>query len=219
MKKPLLLLLVAATSCMADVLTIHGDPWTCKFDTSLHVPVVTWWDLKPGMASGKFPRTNKFIASPIIPGTNYNKDYVGTPYDKGHQCPAEDCSYSAGAEARCFAFDNMEPQAHKLNEDIWKQLEDADRKEVATKGTTIHVVCGGFSFHTTIGPDKIAVPDYCFKANLENGQWTAYIFPNKLEQLVTETVNGKTTLKPYTAYAVPVSELDTKLGFRVEDVK
>lgn len=205
-----LALLLITCSVFADVVTVKTPVWTSKFDTELHTCTMAWWTLTPEMLGGtRFPRTNKFIASPVIPNTNYNKDYVGTLYDKGHQSPAEDNGFSAEAEARCFGFDNMIAQAHLLNEQTWLRLESYCRSLVLTKHESLFIVCGGVGFHTTIGPDKVSVPDFCWKAIKEGNVWSAWLFPN------VSTVIAK----PYTGYAIPMADLDAKLGFKVEDIK
>ena len=203
-------LVVCLTAANSQVTIVQHKGYKAWFDSEKHEPVYVKWTLTPAMLSGPhFPRTNEFKADPLLPGTNFNKDYDGAGYDKGHQQPAEDASGDKQTEEECFYFSNMEPQTPNLNRVTWKGLEMWCRKEVINKGVTLTVICGGLQFDKTIGPDKVAVPAYCWKAVEENGIWTAWLFPN----------TSDVTSKPFTAYAIGVKDLDTKLGFKVEDIQ
>lgn len=205
-----LVLLLVTVTCNAQQVTVHHKAYTTCFDQSLHEPVWVKWTLTPAMLpKDHLPRTNKFTEDPLIPNTKLNKDYEGSGYDQGHLSPAQDNAADQQTEIECFYFSNMEPQLPELNRVVWKSLEMWCRSEVLSKNTTLTIVCGGYNFNKTIGPDKVAVPTYCWKAILEDGKWTAYVMPN--DPAVKQF--------PFTHYVIDISVLDKTLGFKVEDLK
>ena len=132
-------------------------------------------------------RTNKFTPDPELPQyTNLNRDYSGSRYDRGHNMPAEDNACSSTGMNECFYYSNMCPQTPRLNRGIWKRLE-TETRELARQNDSILVWCGSVIKHgRKIGPDDVAVPDYCWKILFikHERDTLAYVFPN------TSTVSG-----------------------------
>jgi endonuclease G len=190
---------------------VHHAYYTTHFDQTLHEPDWVSWDLTPAMLKqgAHIPRTNKFTADPLIPNTNLSKDYKDSGYDQGHQMPAEDSSHEMNAETECFYFSNMVPQKPKLNRVVWRMLEMACREKVMSNNVTLHIICGIYGNSGTIGPDKVEVPAYCWKAYTDGKTWTAFLMPN------TDTVDAK----PYAAYFIDIKVLDQKLGLTIETLK
>ena len=126
-------------------------------------------------------RTNKFTPDPELPkSTNINKDYTRSGYDRGHNMPAEDNACSMTGMEQCFYYSNMCPQTPKLNRGIWKKLETYTR-ELARQDDSVLVWCGSVvKSGRTIGPDKVGVPDYCWKVVFikHTRDTLAYVFPN-----------------------------------------
>jgi len=105
------------------------------------------------------------------------KDYRGSGFDRGHQAPSADQTRVPRAQVETYYLSNMAPQAPKLNQQIWKALEDQVRKWVIERGE-LYVVTGplfydpkeespttanGLVPHAVIGPDEVAVPTHFFK--------------------------------------------------------
>ena len=116
-----------------------------------------------------FERTNKFIQdTKVTTGTANDNDYKGSGYDRGHLAPASDMGWSATAMAESFYYSNMSPQNPSFNRGIWKKLEDLVRTW-AIENNSIYIITGpvltkGLS---TIGANKVAVPNYYFKVILD----------------------------------------------------
>ena len=203
--------LVIGLNLQAQQQIVQHKQYELCFDQTLHEPVWVKWTLTPAMLpKDHLPRTNKFTSDPQVAHTNLNKDYEKSGYDQGHMMPAQDAASDEQAEMECFYFSNMEPQVPELNRVVWKNLEMWCRHEVTTTGKTLIIICGGIDFSgTLIGPDKVAVPKFCWKAIQEDGKWTAYKMPN------TATVKTQ----EFTAYVVPIAELDKALGFSIEQLK
>ena len=189
MRRSLLLLIAISQVCYSQNVTIRHDYYTTTFSESLRIPVVVKWWLTKEMVSCSqhLKRTNKFTPDPQLPKyTNLNKDYTRSGYDRGHNMPTEDNACSEIGMKECFYYSNMCPQTPRLNRGIWKSLETYTR-ELARQNDSVLVWCGSVVKHgRKIGPDDVAVPDYCWKiVYVKNKRDTlAYVFPN------TATVSG-----------------------------
>lgn len=115
---------------------------------------------------GSVKRRNDFRADPLVPGQSAQlEDYQGSGYDRGHLVPAGDMTRNSTAMSETFFMSNMSPQTASFNRGIWKKLEEQIR-DWSLDLDTIYVVTGpiieeGF---TTIGQNKVAVPQHYFKA-------------------------------------------------------
>ena len=156
-------------------------------------------------------RTNKFTPDPQLPKcTNLNNDYTRSGYDRGHNMPAEDNACTVTGMEQCFYYSNMCPQTPKLNRGVWKKLETNTRR-LAKLDDSVLVWCGSVARSgQTIGPDGVAVPDYCWKIlYVERSHDTlAYVFPN------SATVSGTMA-----QFRVPVDSLERLSGLRFETDK
>ena len=132
-----------------------------------------------------FERSNKFISDPKVKSVNaFNKDYASSGYDRGHLAPAADMGWSASTMIESFYYSNMSPQQPGFNRGIWKKLEELVRTW-AIENKAVYVVTGpvlakGLS---TIGYNKIAVPNYYYKVILDyqkpNIKGIGFILPNE----------------------------------------
>ncbi len=181
LKRTMFLIAVAAGSCFAQNVTIRHDNYTTVFSESLKVPIVVKWWLTRTMVSctNRTKRTNRFIPDPdLAQFTNLGRDYAGSGYDRGHNMPAEDNACSPRGMNECFYYSNMCPQTPSLNRGAWKKLETHTRK-LAKEYDSVMVWCGSVcKSDKTIGPDKVAVPSYCWKIVYvkQTGKTLAYSF-------------------------------------------
>jgi endonuclease G len=135
-----------------------------------------------------------------------NDDYIGCkPLERGHLAPRGDMKWSKQALEESDFLTNICPQNSNLNGGIWKSLEEQVRG-LARQKEHIFVVCGPIvsSNHKSIGGNQVAVPDFFYKALLQNinGNYSAiaFCFPN---------VSGKNLLS---TYAMSVDELEQQTG-------
>ncbi len=183
MKKFAFFLLVITQICLSQTVTITHTYYTTTFSESLRIPVVVKWWLTREMlkCSHHIKRTNKFTADPQLKQyTSLNKDYAKSGYDRGHNMPAEDNRCSKTGMKECFYYSNMCPQIPKLNRGAWKSLETCCRT-LAKQYDSVLVWCGSVcTSGKTIGKDKVAVPDYCWKIVYvkKTGEEHAYSFRN-----------------------------------------
>lgn len=116
-------------------------------------------------------RTNDFRPDPRISTDSATlDDYRGSGYDRGHLTPAADMSFDKIAMSETFYMSNMSPQAPAFNRGIWQQLE-AQVRNWAKKFGRVYVVSGPVlekspSAYSSIGKNKITVPEYYYKVIL-----------------------------------------------------
>lgn len=190
--------------------TVKHHDYTTYYDAKMGQPDSVKWLLTSAMVSctKKLPRTNTFIADPLIPNTKFNIFYDGSGYDQGHQFNADDASCTPIDEVECWYFSNMVPQQPNLNRITWLALESYTRK-LALK-YNVSVTCGVIgSLGTITGiekrkdkktgvvtvikhPSNINIPAKCWKRLVYGKTVEYYVMPN------TTTVNQF----PFTHYRI-----------------
>ena len=103
-------------------------------------------------------------------------DYRGSGYDRGHCAPAGNYG-DQRLKDETFYLSNMTPQNPKLNQQLWRELEDRTREWVATRGGAYEMT-GGFFYdpaeedprtadghvqYQWIGENRVAVPTHYYK--------------------------------------------------------
>ncbi len=175
-----LLLFVGLAS--AQTVKISHTYYTCWFSQQKHIPLVVTYTLTNKMLSCslKVKRKSKFKPDPQYKNsTNIAIDYKSSGFDRGHNMPAADNECDELGMKECFYFSNITPQSHAFNAGLWEELENLERKE-AKKFTWVIVTCGSLGERTTIGPDKVVVPEKMWKViyiPAEN-RYACYLFPN-----------------------------------------
>jgi endonuclease G len=127
-------------------------------------------------------RSNRFMEDPLVSTqTATNADYAKSGYDRGHLAPAADMSWSLQVMQESFYYSNMSPQLPGFNRGIWKKLEEKVR-DWALLYDSIYVVTGPVLVAglPTIGPNKVSVPKYYYKALIAPRQQKgiAFLMPN-----------------------------------------
>lgn len=133
---------------------------------------------------GKIKRTNRFREDDkIVSFSAADDDYRNSGYDRGHLIPAADCSSDIEAMNESFLFSNISPQEASFNRGIWKKLEERTR-DLACIYDSLYVVTGPIFSNNMkrIGINKVAVPNYYFKAFFHytstSMETVAFILPN-----------------------------------------
>jgi len=147
------------------------------------------YELTSEETNSLYNRTNQFLVDPkITTGSADNSDYAGSGYDRGHLAPAGDMGWSEQSMIESFYYSNMSPQVPSFNRGIWKNAESFTR-EAAITNHVIYVVTGPVftSDMTTIGHNKVAVPQSYFKVILDNSEpelkAIAFVITNEASQL------------------------------------
>ncbi|MDY6934837.1 MAG: DNA/RNA non-specific endonuclease [Spirochaetota bacterium] len=143
------------------------------------------YKLTAGDLRGGIKRTNNFRAdSSVKTGSASLSDYKGSGYDRGHLVPAADMKRSRTTMSESFYMSNMSPQRPGFNRGIWKRLEEQVRSWVY-QNEELYIVTAGIlqCGLTTIGPNRVSVPRFYYKAILDYREpglkGIAFILPNK----------------------------------------
>ena len=106
---------------------------------------VNWvsWHLSTAW-KGDIDRVDNFRPDNSLPSDWYkvqNSDYLGSGFDRGHLCPADDRDCTAADIESTFLLTNIIPQAPNNNRGAWADLEAYCRK-VAEAGNELYIVAG-----------------------------------------------------------------------------
>lgn len=138
---------------------IHTDIYTSYFNYQLHEPLFVSYQLFKG--GGDCSRAGMTFKTGGLIHSATEKDYAHNGYDEGHLVDAADFSFDCKKEEETFRFYNCVPQTPRLNRGIWKTYETSIRKLSQTD--SLYIIAGSIFGTKTIGLNKIAVPDYCWK--------------------------------------------------------
>ncbi len=143
------------------------------------------YELNAGELLGQVERGNKFIQDPLITtGSAANEDYLKSGYDRGHLAPAADMKWTEIAMKESFYYSNMSPQNPSFNRGIWKNLEEQVR-DWTNEYQRVYIVTGPILREglPTLGPNKVTIPEYYYKAILtftnNEAKVIALVLPNK----------------------------------------
>ena len=155
---------------------IRYEGFTVLYNTSTRQPVwvdytLTKWQVAATDASPKIPHRFKPDPDLSIPQAS-NDDYRGINkqygLSRGHMARHQDMKWSVQAAQESDYYTNICPQHEKLNNGLWKKIENRVR-DLAMAYDSVHIVCGPIFVDTSygfIGPNHIPVPDYFFKTLL-----------------------------------------------------
>ena len=152
------------------------------------------WNYDPLVAQHLQPRVHRGI----------------TGFDRGHQLPSADRTYSRTGNATTFYFTNMTAQNASLNRGVWETLERNVRTWVA-RCDTLYVVTGamlGNEIKYAVDNDgsSMAVPNYYYKAIAQKRGVNYFTIAYKFENVAPVNRN-------IDAYQMTVKELEEKTGF------
>jgi endonuclease G len=167
------------------------------------------YELNEREVAGAFERTNKFLEDPLVPtGSAENIDYKSSGYDRGHLAPAADMGYSEKTMEESFFYSNMSPQAPSFNRGVWKRLEEQVR-DWAQQYHQIFVTTGPILRPNlpTIGPNKVAVPEYYYKVILDTS--------NHHQQMISFILANQGSSKSLKSFVISTDSLEklTKINF------
>ena len=150
-----------------DSITKHQS-FTLSYNRKYHQSNWVGYCLTRNETNSIYKRENKFVADPLIPGTDLSLDYEKSGYDRGHLAPAADMGFSKITMAESFYYSNMSPQVPGFNRGIWKQLEEQTRNW-AIEYDSLYIVVGPIFSDSmkVIGPHQVAVPNAYYKVVLD----------------------------------------------------
>lgn len=123
---------------------------------------------------GSANRQDDFRNDPTLPDGWYqvqSTSYVGSGFDRGHNCPSADRTSTLENNSATFYMTNMMPQAPNNNQKTWADLENYTRTFI-TSGYEVYVVAGSYGIGgtgsnggvtNTIDNGRVTVPNRCWK--------------------------------------------------------
>ena len=189
--------------------------YSILYDT---IQKVSYWVAYPlhRIYLGNSDRTNAWNYDPVVPQVFQPRLYTSIPgFDRGHQIPSADRTYSVAGNATTFYFTNMTPQNSSLNQGAWATLERNVRSWVAYCDT-LYVVTGAMittardsdiHYAKDNNGKNMAVPKYYYKAVAQKRGDHYYTIAYKFDN------ESPPSSLPVSNYQLTVSELEGKTGF------
>ncbi|MCW3075276.1 MAG: non-specific endonuclease [Flaviaesturariibacter sp.] len=183
------------------------------------------WHLDPTWL-GSTPRQDNFSSDASLPSGWYrvgSSSYSGSGFDRGHNCPSADRTYSVADNSATFLMTNMIPQAPTNNQQTWANLENYCRTLV-NQGNELYIIMGSYGTggtgsagtKSTIDAGRVTVPNRIWKVILVLPQGT-----NDVTRVTTgsrviaiNTPNINTTTS-WGGYRTTVDAIESATGYNI----
>lgn len=168
-----------ATKSLADDenYLIQLPQYTVSYSRSKGIPNWVSWHLSDDWL-GNVDRTDAFQAYPDLPEGWYRVQpgdyaYAAYGFDRGHNCPSADRTLTMEDNVATFYMINMIPQAPKLNQNLWGNLESYCRKLV-NEGNELYIITGNYGvggtslkgYREKLANGNVTVPGHLWKVIL-----------------------------------------------------
>jgi len=181
-------------------------------------PLWVEYALTPAADNAVPDRPNRFDTDWRSINRVSHDSYQRSGYDRGHMAPNYAMShlYGRAGQADSFLMTNITPQKSKLNQQLWRRLEEAEIKQFAGLFGKVWVITGPIFSGTVqrLSSDwMVEIPDAFYKIYMSEAA------PNKppvaLAFLMPQTVNGKEPLAQFVT-SIDTIEAQTGLDFFAE---
>src|SRR5688572_7744866 len=176
---------------------------------------------------GTAPRQDDFRADVALPTGWYRAgatSYTGTGFDRGHNCPSADRTYSIADNSATFLMTNMIPQAPNNNQQTWAKLEDYCRTLVG-QGNELYVIMGSYGTggtgssgtYNTIAGGKITVPNRIWKVILVLPKGTGDVnrVTTSTRVIAVNTPNSNSVSTSWGGYRTTVDAIESATGYNI----
>ncbi len=176
---------------------------------------------------GNIKRVNDFRPDESLPDGWYkvqSTSYIGSGFERGHNCPSADRTVSLKANSATFLMSNMIPQAPANNQNTWGNLEGYERMLV-TKGNEVYVIMGSYGqggygtrgYHTTIDNGRITVPSNIWKVVvvIPNGNNDLQRINATTRVIAVNTPNNNNISADWTRYICTVRDIEKATGYNL----
>jgi endonuclease G len=183
------------------------------------------WHLDPSWL-GSTARQDNFSADATLPTGWYrvgSTSYSGSGFDRGHNCPSADRTYSVADNSATFLMTNMVPQAPTNNQQTWANLENYCRTLV-NQGYELYIIMGSYGTggtgsagtKSTIDAGRITVPNRIWKVILVLPQGTSDLsrITTATRVIAVNTPNINTTTS-WGGYRTTVDAIESATGYNI----
>lgn len=184
---------------------------------------VSWHVMKSDL--GTTARQDDFRNDNTLPVGWYqvgSTSYSGSGFDRGHNCPSGDRTFSVPVNSSTFLMTNMIPQAPQNNQQTWGNLEDYTRTLV-NAGSEVFVIMGSYGtggtgsngFATTINGGNVTVPSNIWKVIvvLPNGNNDLSRINISARVIAVNTPNINSVSSDWKTYRVTVRAIEAATGY------
>ena len=148
---------------------IYRRAYILSYNRETKLPNWVGWHLTSEHTEGPYKRINIYLEDITVPIPRAtDEDYQDPNWSHGHMCPAADNKWDSIAMRESNLLSNICPQHASLNSGLWNVIERNCRKW-AQKYGDLFIVCGPLLLnkeHTTIGNNRVVVPEAFFKVIL-----------------------------------------------------
>ncbi|MBD2767509.1 DNA/RNA non-specific endonuclease [Hymenobacter sp. BT664] len=174
---------------------------------------------------GSAARQDDFRPDATLPPGWYQvsaSSYVGSGFDRGHNCPSADRTSSVADNSATFLMTNMMPQAPRSNQQTWANLEDYTRTFLDV-GNEVYIICGSYGrggtgangFAQTLDQGRVTVPARCWKVIvvLPVGSNDATRVTASTRVIAVDTPNDNSISTTWGAYRTSINAIEAATGY------
>ncbi len=176
---------------------------------------------------GSAPRQDDFRADTSLPSGWYrvsNTDYSGSGFDRGHNCPSADRTYSVSDNSATFFMTNMIPQAPTNNQQTWASLESYCRTLIS-QGNELYVIMGSYGtggtgnngYKTTVANGKVTVPNRVWKVILvlPAGSSDVSRVTSSTRIIAVDMPNSNSISTSWGTYRTTTDAIESRMGYNI----
>ena len=183
------------------------------------------WHLYSGDI-GTTDRLDNFRRDSTLPASWYwvnQNSYVGSGFDRGHNCPSGDRTLSTAYNSSTFLMTNMIPQAPNNNQQTWGNMEGYIRTQI-TAGMEAFIIMGSYGsggtgsnggVTYTIDNGHVAVPSNVWKIAvlIPNGNGDLSRIDTSARVITVNTPNINTVNSNWKLYRTSVNSIESATGY------
>ncbi len=176
---------------------------------------------------GSAARQDDFRADASLPTGWYrvgSTSYSGSGFDRGHNCPSADRTYSVSDNSATFLMTNMIPQAPTNNQQTWAKLETYCRTLVG-QGYELYIIMGQYGTggtgsagtKNTIDAGRITVPNRIWKVILVLPAGTGDVsrVTTSTRVIAVNTPNTNSISTSWGSYRTTVDAIESATGYNI----
>ncbi|MBT9394152.1 DNA/RNA non-specific endonuclease [Hymenobacter sp. NST-14] len=174
---------------------------------------------------GSADRQDDFRADAALPAGWYRvqaTSYVGSGFDRGHNCPSADRTSSVAANSATFLMTNMIPQAPRNNQQTWANLENFSRAQLSGGTYELYILMGSYGrggtgskgFLNTLDNGRVTVPARIWKVVvlLPAGENDAARVTADTRVIAIDTPNDNTLSTDWSQFRTSVDAIEAATG-------
>lgn len=177
---------------------------------------------------GSATRCDCFASDALLPSGVYrvsSSSYTNSGFDRGHNCPSGDRTFSSTDNRETFLMTNMMPQAPTNNQQTWERLESYCRTLVS-QGNECYIICGSYGkggtgsrggTTLTIDNGRVTVPNRIWKVVLvlPNGSNDISRVTTSTRVIAVNTPNINSINTNWGIYRTSVDAIETATGYDI----